>query len=75
MTSDRTPNDRKLRLGAFLQATGHHVSAWLHPDADADAGHNLDHYKGLAQTAERGKFDLVFVADSPGGYALSLIHI
>ena len=69
MTSDRKPADRKLRLGAFLQATGHHVSAWLHPDADADAGHNLDHYKRLAQTAERGKFDLVFVADSPGGYA------
>ena len=62
-------SDRKLRLGAFLQATGHHVSAWLHPDADADAGHNLGHYKGLARTAERGKFDLVFVADSPGGYA------
>lgn len=61
--------DRSLRLGAFLQATGHHVSAWLHRDAQADAGHNLDHYKALAQTAERGKFDLVFVADSPGGYA------
>jgi len=61
--------DRKLRLGAFLQATGHHVSAWLHPEAQADAGHNLDHYKDLARTAERGKFDLVFVADSPGGYA------
>lgn len=66
---DRKPLDRKLRLGAFLQATGHHVSAWLHPDTDADAGHNLEHYKGLARTAERGKFDLVFVADSPGGYA------
>jgi FMN-dependent oxidoreductase (nitrilotriacetate monooxygenase family) len=61
--------ERKLRLGAFLQATGHHVSAWLHPEAQADAGHNLDHYKALARTAERGKFDLVFVADSPGGYA------
>lgn len=23
----------------------------------------------MALTAERGKFDLVFVADSPGGYA------
>jgi len=61
--------DRKLRLGAFLQATGHHVSAWLHPDAQVDAGHNLAHYKDLARTAERGLFDLVFVADSPGGYA------
>jgi len=60
---------RRLRLGAFLQATGHHVAAWLHPDTQADAGLNLEHYKGLAQTAERGKFDLVFVADSPGGYA------
>jgi len=62
-------SDRKLRLGGFLQATGHHVSAWLHPDTQADAGHNLAHYKDLAQTAERGKFDLIFVADSPGGYA------
>jgi len=62
------PN-RRLRLGAFLQATGHHVSAWLHPKAQADAGLNLKHYKDLVQTAERGKFDLVFVADSPGGDA------
>jgi len=60
---------RSLRLGAFLQATGHHVAAWLHPDAQADAGLNFEHYKALAQTAERGKFDLIFVADSPGGYA------
>lgn len=61
--------DRKLRLGAFLQATGHHVAAWLHPGAQADAGHNLQHYQHVVRTAERGKFDLVFVADSPGGYA------
>lgn len=59
---------RQLRLGAFLQATGHHVAAWLHPDAQADAGLNLGHYIALAQEAERGLFDLVFVADSPGGY-------
>lgn len=60
---------RQLRLGAFLQATGHHVSAWLHPDTQADAGHNLEHYKHIARVAEAAKFDLVFVADSPGGYA------
>lgn len=62
-------SSRKIRLGAFLQATGHHVSAWLHPNSQADAGLNFTHYKELAQTAERGKFDMVFVADSPGGYA------
>jgi FMN-dependent oxidoreductase (nitrilotriacetate monooxygenase family) len=59
---------RQIRLGAFLQATGHHVAAWRHPDAQADAGHNIDHYRALAQTAERGLFDMVFVADSPGGW-------
>lgn len=62
-------SDRKIRLGAFVQATGHHVSAWLHPQSQADAGLNLEHYKDLARTAERGKFDLLFVADSPGGYS------
>jgi FMN-dependent oxidoreductase (nitrilotriacetate monooxygenase family) len=62
------PVQRQIRLGAFLQATGHHIAAWLHPEAQADAGLNLEHYKALAQEAERGKFDLVFVADSPGGY-------
>lgn len=59
---------RQLRLGAFIMATGHHTAAWRHPDAQADAGLNIDHYRELAQTAERGKFDLVFVADSPAGW-------
>ena len=57
---------RQLRLGAFIQATGHHIASWRHPAAQADAGLNIAHYRELAETAERGKFDLVFVADSPG---------
>lgn len=60
--------DKSLRLGAFIMATGHHVAAWRHPASQADAGHNIDHYRELAQTAERGLFDLVFVADSPAGW-------
>src|SRR5690606_25475278 len=59
---------RQIRLGAFIMATGHHIAAWRHPQAQADAGHNIDHYREVAQTAERGKFDLVFVADSPAGW-------
>ncbi|MBB4858931.1 FMN-dependent oxidoreductase (nitrilotriacetate monooxygenase family) [Novosphingobium chloroacetimidivorans] len=57
---------RKLRLGAFLMASGHHAAAWRHPASQADAGLNIAHYRELAQTAERGKLDMVFVADSPG---------
>lgn len=60
--------NRKLHLGAFIMATGHHIAAWRHPQAEANAGHNIDHYRGLAVTAERGLFDLMFVADSPAGW-------
>lgn len=60
------PRERQIRLGAFLQATGHHIAAWRHPGSQADAGLNIEHYRDLARTAERGKFDMVFLADSPG---------
>lgn len=57
-----SPND-KLRLGAFLPGAGHHVAAWRHPDAPADGAINFAHYKRITQTAERAKFDAVFLAD------------
>jgi alkanesulfonate monooxygenase len=54
----------QLRLGAFFNPTGHHVASWRHPKAQADAGINFKHYVEVAQTAERGKFDMVFLADN-----------
>ena len=53
-----------MRLGALFHPTGNHVAAWLHPEAQIDAGPNFRHYVQIAQTAERGKFDLMFVADA-----------
>ncbi|HEY4034381.1 MAG TPA: LLM class flavin-dependent oxidoreductase [Ktedonobacteraceae bacterium] len=53
----------QLRLGAFLQSNGHHVAAWRHPGSQADGGLDFAHYKQVAQTAERAKFDMVFLAD------------
>ena len=55
---------RKMHLGAFFHPTGNHVAAWLHPDAQADAGMNFQHYVELAKTAERAKFDMMFLADA-----------
>lgn len=52
-----------MKMGAFFNPTGHHVASWRHPDAAADAGVNFDHYVEIAQMAERGKFDLIFLAD------------
>ena len=60
-----TANPKKqLKLGAFLMATGHHVAAWRHPNAEANAGLDFQHYKRIVQTAERAKFDMMFLADS-----------
>ncbi len=54
---------KKLRLGAFLPGAGQHVAAWRHPDAAASSVFDFEHYKRLAQTAERGLFDAYFLAD------------
>ena len=54
----------QLRLGAFYNPTGHHVASWRHPGAQADAGINFKHYVEIAQSAERAKFDMIFLADS-----------
>jgi len=53
----------KLKLAAFLANSGHHVAAWRHPKAKADASLDFEHFKHIAQTAERGKFDALFIAD------------
>jgi alkanesulfonate monooxygenase SsuD/methylene tetrahydromethanopterin reductase-like flavin-dependent oxidoreductase (luciferase family) len=55
-----------MRLGAFFNPTGHHVASWRHPEGQADAGINFQHYVEITQTAERAKFDLVFLADNLG---------
>lgn len=53
----------KIKLGAFLANSGHHVAAWRHPLAQADASQDFEHFKHIALTAERGKFDALFIAD------------
>ena len=53
---------RHMHLGVFVQAAGHHVSAWRLPDAEA-GGENLRLLQRIATTAERGRFDLLFLAD------------
>ncbi|WP_176512850.1 LLM class flavin-dependent oxidoreductase [Pseudomonas ceruminis] len=53
-----------MSLNAFLMATGHHVAGWRHPQAQADGGLDFVHYRRLAQTAERGCFDALFLSDT-----------
>lgn len=57
--------DRRLHLNAFLMPIGHHEAAWRLPESDPNANLDIQHYISLARTAERGRFDSVFLADSP----------
>ncbi|AEI45474.1 LLM class flavin-dependent oxidoreductase [Paenibacillus mucilaginosus] len=56
-------SQRQMKLGAFFMIPGHHVAAWRHSEAEAQGVLDFKFYKKLAQTAERGKFDMVFLAD------------
>lgn len=53
---------RQLKLGLFLVAAGHHLAAWRHPGA-YPPDFSFDVYRDIAATAERGLFDMVFLAD------------
>src|SRR6266542_2727818 len=64
ITMDAT--HRQMKLGAFLPAPGHHVAAWRHPGARPDGGLDFPYYRAIVQTAERGKFDLMFLSDGVG---------
>jgi FMN-dependent oxidoreductase (nitrilotriacetate monooxygenase family) len=52
-----------MHLGVYVMGTGHHVAGWRLPEAQAGA-ENFPLLLRIAQTAERGKFDLFFLADA-----------
>jgi hypothetical protein len=56
---------RQLHLNAFLMSSGHHEAAWRLPQSDPFANFDLGHWRNLAQIAERGRFDSLFLADGP----------
>ena len=55
----------RLHLNAFLMGCGHHEAAWRLPESNPFANLDLGHWTKLAQIAERGTFDSVFLADAP----------
>ncbi|WP_042167864.1 LLM class flavin-dependent oxidoreductase [Paenibacillus gorillae] len=53
-----------MALGVFLLGAGHHAAAWRHQEANATGNIDFRQLVKLAQTAERGKLDMVFIADA-----------
>ena len=57
------PEQRQLRLGAFMRPVSIHTAAWRYPGGTPDANFNLKALIRYAQTLERGSFDAFFMAD------------
>jgi FMN-dependent oxidoreductase (nitrilotriacetate monooxygenase family) len=52
-----------MNLMTGILGLGHHLGGWRHRDSWPDTVMNLEHAIWIAQTAERGKLDLLFIAD------------
>ncbi len=57
---------KQMKLGLSMRYMGYHVGAWRHRDTVKGGNSMLQTFLGVAQTAERAKFDMVFLADGIG---------
>lgn len=54
---------RQMHLGLFLLGTGSHVAGWRYPGA-VDSFQDMAALRRIAQAAERGRFDMIFMGDN-----------
>jgi FMN-dependent oxidoreductase (nitrilotriacetate monooxygenase family) len=54
---------RQMHLGLFILGTGSHVAGWRYPGA-VDSFQDFPAIQEIGRTAERGKFDMIFMGDN-----------
>ncbi|MFT3864143.1 MAG: LLM class flavin-dependent oxidoreductase [Solirubrobacterales bacterium] len=54
---------RELHLNAYIRNSGHHRGAWRLPVSRSPVAGDIGHLRRLAEIAERGRLDALFVAD------------
>jgi alkanesulfonate monooxygenase len=57
-----------MKLGLFLAGAGHHLAAWRDPTVDPGADLDIARLVEVARIAERGLFDMLFLADTSGNW-------
>ncbi len=64
--SGRTRNDQ-LKFAVFMAGdSNYHLAGWRLPESYADSGIKLERWIEFARTMERGRLDMLFIADSIG---------
>ena len=61
-----TATPRQMKLLLFPSFSGAHVAGWRHGGAQPGRMHDIGYHRHLAQTAERGLFDAMFLPDAQG---------
>jgi FMN-dependent oxidoreductase (nitrilotriacetate monooxygenase family) len=58
-------NRRQMKIAVYMTMDGnYHFAGWRMPGAHADAGLNIERWKEAARIMERGRLDMLFIADS-----------
>jgi FMN-dependent oxidoreductase (nitrilotriacetate monooxygenase family) len=57
---------RRMHLNLFIQSRGHHEAAWRHPKSSKLPLTDINYTVEMAQKAEAGLFDSIFLADVLG---------
>jgi FMN-dependent oxidoreductase (nitrilotriacetate monooxygenase family) len=56
---------QQMSLGMNILGFGAHAAAWRQGEAPVDACADIDYYRDIARTSERGCLDAIFLADTP----------
>ncbi|MBT9386572.1 LLM class flavin-dependent oxidoreductase [Pseudooceanicola sp. CBS1P-1] len=54
---------RQMKMGVSMHVMGYHPGSWTMPGVNPNGLMELKHFAHVAQTAERGLFDMMFLAD------------
>ncbi|CAG1015402.1 MAG: LLM class flavin-dependent oxidoreductase [Rhizobiaceae bacterium] len=60
--------DKQMNLGFLFQISGVHYGGWRYPSAQPKRAADIRYYAEVVRTAERGKLDFCFLADSIAAY-------
>lgn len=68
--AETRPNEQ-LKFAVFMSGdSNYHLAGWRLPNSYADAGMKLERWIEFAKTMERGKLDMLFIADSIGTHGV-----